>query len=394
MLRRCGACFEEVSDTPKGRFDGLGLDMGTADGQSGLLRVLRLFGNRIEYQRPTGEPLGMRVRTGKPHEHASPVVDECGGPGHESTPVISKMRNISGLLLVACAFVAGWSAAWAQDIEPRAYSNAPVGVNFLIAGYAYTQGGLAFDPALPVSNPQLKTSSAVLAYARAVNLWGKSGKLTAIVPYTWLSGSADFAGQTIQREVDGLADSRFRLSVNLYGAPALRLKEFVDYKQDLIIGASLQVSAPTGQYDDSRLVNIGTNRWSFKPEVGVSKTLGPWTLEVAAAATLYTDNRDFFGGNKRSQEPLYSVQGHAIYGLRSGIWASIDATYFTGGRTTVSGTRNDDLQQNWRVGGTLALPVDRRNSIKLYGSSGVSARTGNNYDLFGIAWQYRWGAGL
>jgi hypothetical protein len=154
------------------------------------------------------------------------------------------------------------------------------------------------------------------------------------------------------------------------------------------------MSVPTGQYDDSRLVNIGTNRWSFKPEVGVSKALGPWTLEVAAAATLYTDNPDFFGGNKRSQAPLYSAQGHVIYGLRSAIWASIDATYFTGGRTTVSGTRNNDLQQNWRVGGTLAFPVDRRNSIKLYGSSGVSARTGNNYDLIGIAWQYRWGAGL
>jgi len=290
--------------------------------------------------------------------------------------------------------VPGASTARAQEIEPRAYSNAPVGVNFLIAGYAYTQGGLAFDPSLPVDNPQLDTSSAVLAYARVLDLWGKSGKVDAIMPYTLLSGSADLAGQTIEREVDGLADAKFRLSINLYGAPALTLKEFAPYQQDLIIGASLQVSVPSGQYDPRRLVNIGTNRWSFKPEVGVSKAVGRWTLEGTAAATLYTDNTDFFGGNTRSQDPLYSIQGHAIYSFRSGIWASFDTTYFTGGRTTIDGARNDDLQQNWRVGGTLAFPVDARNSIKLYASSGVSARTGNNYDLIGIAWQYRWGAGL
>jgi hypothetical protein len=245
-----------------------------------------------------------------------------------------------------------------------------------------------------VKDPNLKTSSAVLAYVRALDLWGKSGKFDAVVPYTWLSGTAVAAGETITREVDGAADAKFRLSVNLYGAPALTLKEFADYHQDLIVGVSLQVSVPTGQYDPSKLVNIGTNRWSFKPEVGVSKALGPWTLEISAAATLYTDNTDFFGGNTRSQDPVYSMRGHVIYGFRSGIWASLDATYLTGGRTTLNGVQSNDLQQNWRVGGTLAIPVDVRNSIKLYASSGVSARTGNNFDLIGIAWQYRWGGGL
>ena len=296
--------------------------------------------------------------------------------------------------LTAFLLIADTSTVRAQDIEPRSYSNAPVGVNFLIAGYAYTEGGLAFDSSLPVENPQLETSSAVLAYARALDLWGTSGKIDATVPFTWLSGTAELAGQSMEREVDGLADARFRLSVNLYGAPALTFREFANYRQDLIIGASLQVSVPSGQYDSSRLVNIGSNRWFFKPEVGVSKAIGPLTLEVTAAATLYTDNDDFFGGNTRSQDPLYSLQGHAIYSFRSGIWGSIDATYFTGGRTTIDGTRNDDRQENWRLGGTLAFPVDRHNSVKLYASSGVSSRTGNDYDLIGIAWQYRWGSGL
>ena len=286
------------------------------------------------------------------------------------------------------------SAAKAQDIEPRAYSNAPVGVNFLITGYAYTEGAVPFDASLPVENARLRTSSLVLAYARVLDLWGKSGKFDAIVPYTSLSGTAELAGQPVDREANGLADARFRLSVNLYGAPALTLQEFRNYEQDLIVGASLQVSVPWGQYDSSRVVNIGTNRWSFKPEVGISQAAGPWTVEFQAAGTFFADNKDFFGGSTRSQDPIYSLQGHVIYGSRSGIWGSLDATYFTGGRTTVNDVTKDDLQQNWRVGGTLAFPVDVRNSVKLYGSSGVSARTGNNYDLIGIAWQYRWGAGL
>lgn len=294
--------------------------------------------------------------------------------------------------LAACVLIV--SAARAQEIEPRAYSNAPIGVNFLIAGYAYTEGAIPFDAALPVKNANLTTSSAVLAYARVLDVWGQSAKFDAVLPYTWLSGSAETADGLIERNVAGFADPRFRLSVNLYGAPALTLDKFRSYEQDLIVGASLQVSVPSGQYDESKLVNIGTNRWSFKPEVGVSQALGPWTLEAQAAATFFTDNDEFFRGNTRSQDPIYSFQGHAIYGWRSGIWGSLDVTYFTGGRTTLNGTLNEDLQQNWRVGGTLAFPVDVHNSIKLYASSGVSARTDNNYDLIGIAWQCRWGAGL
>jgi hypothetical protein len=208
------------------------------------------------------------------------------------------------------------SVAQAQDIEPRAYSNAPIGVNFLIAGYAYTQGAVPFDASLPVTNAQLKTSNAVLAYARVPDLWGNSGKFDVIVPYTMLSGTAVAAGHPFERNVDGYADPKFRLSVNLFGAPALTLKEFRDYEQDLIVGASLQVSVPSGQYDDSRVVNIGTNRCSFKAEVGISQAMGPWTLELQAAATLFTDNKDFFGGNTRAQDPIYSLQGHAIYGFR------------------------------------------------------------------------------
>ena len=183
-----------------------------------------------------------------------------------------------------------------------------------------------------------------------LDLGGKSGKFDVIVPYTKLDGTAQYQGQPVERVVEGFGTPAFRLSINLHGAPALALREFSAWKQDLIIGVSLQVSPPWAQYDADRIVNIGSNRWSFKPEVGISKAIGPWTLEAQAAARFFTDNDDFYGGNTRSQDPLYSLQGHVIYGFRSGKWISVDGTYFAGGRSTINDARNNDLQQNWRVG--------------------------------------------
>ena len=221
-----------------------------------------------------------------------------------------------------------------------------------------------------------------------------SGKFNASLPYSWLSGSADYRGELVQRTVNGFGNPEFELSVNLYGAPAVGMKDFASYKQDWIVGAALKVSAPSGQYDDTRLVNIATHRWFFKPSLGVSKAVGPWILESTAAVTVYTDNPDFYGDTTRTQAPLYSIQGHVIRSFSHGIWASVDATYYEGGRSTINETLNNDLQQNWRVGVTLALPVNRRNSIKLAASDGVSARTGDSYKQYGVAWQYRWGGGI
>lgn len=305
----------------------------------------------------------------------------------------SALLRSAALGLVAAALAAAVPTTSAQSIEPRAYSNAPVGMNFLIGGIAATRGGAAFDT-LPITEPHLETWSAVLGYARVLDLWGRSGKVGVVVPYTRLSGTATYQGGPIEREIDGPGDPLLRLSVNLLGAPALMLPEFRSYQQDLIVGASVQVSVPAGQYDATRLVNIGTHRWAFRPEVGLSKALGPWTLEGAAAATFYTTNDDFFNGNRRAQAPLYSLSANLIYSFAGGAWASLDGTVYTGGRTTLNGTLNSDLQQNWRVGATLAMPVDLQHSVKFYASSGVSARTGNSFDLLGVAWQYRWGAGL
>jgi hypothetical protein len=284
-------------------------------------------------------------------------------------------------------------SAQAQQLEPRTYSNTPVGMNFLLLGYAYTVGDVAFDASVPIEDGHVTVNSAVLAYARSLDVWGRAGKLDVVLPYAWLSGTAKVAGRPESREVSGLGDPSVRFSFLPYGAPALTLEEFETYNQDLIFGASFAVTAPLGQYDSDKLVNIGTNRWSFKPEIGISKTWGPVTLELDPSVTFYTANDDFLGSKKLERDPLYGVQGHVIYHTRHGLWAAIDATYYAGGRTTINGVHGESLADA-RVGGTLAIPIDRHNSIKLTASTGAYARTGGNFTTAGIAWQFRWGGGL
>jgi outer membrane putative beta-barrel porin/alpha-amylase len=295
--------------------------------------------------------------------------------------------------LAVCALVAGSAAA--QSLEPRAYANTPVGMNFALAGYVFANGDVAFDASLPLKNGKVEVNGAFLAYARSLDVLGKSAKVDVVLPWAYTSGSAELNGKTESRHVNGLGDLSARFSINLYGAPALSLEQFPSYEQDLIVGASLQVTAPIGQYDGERLLNVGSRRWSFKPEIGISKSWSPFILELSAAGTFYTDNPDFFpGGHDRAQNPIGSTQVHGIYSFKSGIWGSLDFTYYAGGKTLIDGVANHGVLSNTRLGGTLAIPVNRWNSIKLYGSSGISARTGGNFEAIGIAWQVRWGGGL
>lgn len=282
----------------------------------------------------------------------------------------------------------------AQDLEPRAYANAPVGMNFLLVGYQYSEGGLLFDPAVPITDANAEVNMGLLAYVRTLDIAGKSAKAGVLLPYADLYADGYVDGEFRTREDTGLVDPAFYFTMNLYGAPALSVKEFKDYQQDTIIGFTFKLTAPLGVYDNDKLINIGTNRWSFKPEFGISQAIGRWTFDAAAAAVFYTDNNEFDNGKTRQQDPIYSAQGHIIYSFPRNIWAAVSATYYTGGRTTIDGVTRNDLQQNWRTGFTVALPINRNHSLKIFGNSGVSTRTGTDYDSLGIAWQYRWGAGF
>lgn len=300
----------------------------------------------------------------------------------------SARQIAAALCLAALALTA--VPALAAEIEPRKYTVVPVGMNFVIGGYTYTEGGLSTDPASPLQDAKLSIDTELFVYARSLDLFGKSGKLDLIGAYSQLSGSASFKGEPVGREVSGLNDPRARLSVCLYGGPALTPQEFAGYRQDLIVGASLQVSAPLGQYDPDRLVNLGNNRWFFRPDIGISKAIGNFTLELTESAYFFTTNHDYFGGQTLEQDPIFETQGHLTYSFGRGIWAALDATYELGGRKTIDGVADDETLANSRVGLTLAIPVNRNNSVKLYASTGTATRTGSDYDLLGAGWQVRW----
>jgi len=283
---------------------------------------------------------------------------------------------------------------YAQELEPRAYTNTPVGMNFLLIGYQNAKGALVFDPSLPITEPNVKVDIGQLGYVRAVDIAGKSAKVGVVLPYADLNGTGYLDGVFITREQTGLADPTLYFTINLYGAPALSYKEFKDYQQDTIIGFTFKLTAPLGAYDSDKLVNLGTNRWSFEPEFGISKKINRWILEAAVAAVFYTDNDEFENDKTRQQDPIYSAQAHVIYSFPNNIWAAVGTTYYEGGQSSIDGVTGNDLQENWRTGFTVTFPVNRNHSIKLYGSSGVSTRTGSDFDKLGFAWQYRWGGGF
>ena len=281
----------------------------------------------------------------------------------------------------------------AQTLEPRLYSNLPIGMNFLVLGTGYSQGALETNPEYDLDNPNLKVNSGVLAYARSFDLFGKVAKVDVIVPSMSIRGTADQDGVELQRNTNGIGDIKTRVSLNIFGSPALGLKDFMQYKQDVIVGISLQVTAPTGKYNDTKIINIGTNTWAIKPGIGISKRIGRASLELSADAEFYSNNDDFVSG-KSTRDPIYSLQTHLIYTFKRGMWAAIGANYYWGGESFVEEIAKDNALANSRVSMLFMFPLDKYNAIKVVGSTGVSTRTGSDFNSALVVWQYRWGAGL
>jgi hypothetical protein len=280
------------------------------------------------------------------------------------------------------AFLLSGLNVQAQEIEARAYSNAPIGINFVGAGIVQIKSG------------SYTLNSEVASLTRIIDVAGQSGKITLLLPYAELSGTGKQGSQTINASAEGLSDPLIKASVNLYGAPALTLDQFKNYQQDLIIGASIAASIPWGNYNNQQLINVGANRWFIQPAIGASQAIGPWRLELAGAATIYTSNTSFLGNNTLSQNPIYSTESHVIYYFPSTAYISADVTYFFGGQTYVNAIPVSGSQENWRFGSTFSYPIDKHNSIRLTGSAGVYSRSNTSYQALGISWQYRWGGGM
>lgn len=281
-------------------------------------------------------------------------------------------------------------AAAGQELEPRAYAPNPTGATFVLLAYGRTSGDVVFDPSLPFRDVSAAVNSTSLLAGRTFGLLGRSASAGVALPYVWGSMQGSVGEQFRRIERSGLGDVRGRLAVNLVGAPALGLREFAARRPGTTLGASLTVVAPSGQYDPAKLINIGANRWSFKPELGLSHPAGRWFLELYTGVWLFADNDDYFGGQRREQAPLGSVQGHMAYAFRPRLWLAGDATFYTGGRTTVDGAASADTLSNSRVGLTLSLPAGRRNSVKLTWATGFTTRVGGDFDTFGVAWQTLW----
>ena len=293
--------------------------------------------------------------------------------------------------IVEAVLLASGELASAQDMEPRAYSASPVGANFLVVVATRSTGAVLLDPALPITDVHADVNGFALGLGHTFNLLGKLGLVSVALPYA----VADVSGRVMENAAEvhrsGLADSRLKLSVNLRGNDAMSPREFAAAPTRTVIGASVAFSAPTSQYSSTKLINLGTNRWSVKPEVGVAVPLGRWDLDGYLGVLFFTDNTDFYpGGVGRSQDPLLSIQGHVSYTIRSRLWIAGDATWYRGGSAQNEGGNPSPSLNNARGGVTVSLPIQKRYSLKVAYGSGVVARTGTDFQTFSVAWQALW----
>ena len=163
----------------------------------------------------------------------------------------------------------------------------------------------------------------------------------------------------------------------------------------MILGASLRIVAPTGQYDGTKLVNWGINRWAFKPEFGYSERWGRWILDGYAGVWFYTTNSAFYSPpvpKPQTEEPIGSFEGHLSYDFpKQRMWASLDGNFWFGGVTTLNGIRNLATKQTAsRIGGTFSVPISKHQSLKASYSDGTYVRFGGDYNNLSVSWQYSW----
>jgi hypothetical protein len=277
-----------------------------------------------------------------------------------------------------------------QELEPRNLANVPVGANFLVLGYGYSEGNILLDPSVPIEDLNSRLHSLVGGYVRTISFFGLSSKVDIIVPYAKGDWEGALAGVDTSTSRSGMGDVRVRLSVNFVGAPALDAKSYRDYQQRTIVGASLQVFAPVGQYNPSKLINLGTNRWTFRPQLGISRKTGAWFIEGYISTWFFTKNSDFYGGNVLNQKPLLAGKIHVIRSLKRKAWVAVNVGYAFGGRTLTNGEPLATEISTWRFGATLSLPLGGRHSLKLAVTSGVRIQRGSDFDAVGIFYQFLW----
>jgi hypothetical protein len=281
----------------------------------------------------------------------------------------------------------------AQEFEPRTYAVAPVGLNFVGIGYGFATGGVFMDPSLPVEDVDGDVHLVVARYVRTLSLFNLPSKLKVVVPWSDGHWEGILEDDFRTRDTNGLADARIVIETLFRGADAVTPQEMREYTPGTVFGARLQVIIPTGDYDNTRAINLGTNRWTFIPEVGLSKPMGKWSFEAAVAAWFFTDNSDYFGGHLLEQDPLLVAKLMAVRDIRPGLWWSLAAGYGYGGRTYVDGVGRDTIQRNWRIFAMVAYPLTPKQGLSLSIGSGGNAGAGTDFDAITVGYQVAWGGG-
>jgi len=282
--------------------------------------------------------------------------------------------------------------AFAQELTPRAYWPTPNGTNVFVASYQRSTGDIVTDPSLPLTGVDSDINYLQMSYQRSFSLAGRTAALQVSVPYSRGETEGLVEGEFRRRNTSGLGDIRLRLAYNIKGAPSMDVAGFRALRDAprTIVGASVLVQAPTGDYDVDKVINIGTNRWSIKPAIGVIWPLRPtWLLEFELGAWVFGDN-DAFLGETRKQDPILSTEFHLIKRIRPGFWASLDANFYIGGRTNVGDSEQANLQRNSRVGVTVAFPFRRRHAIRSSVSTGVVTKSGGDFQMFTLSYIYAW----
>jgi hypothetical protein len=299
--------------------------------------------------------------------------------------LIGAMRRLAAATSVVLALHATVAA---QELDPRVFAPAPIGTTIVLAGIGESTGGILFDPSVGVDDAEADLHIATSGFGYTFGLAGRQARLLAVFPVAWGNIAGNINTERQRQDLHGLADPRIRFSIGLRGAPALRPDQFAAAHRSAAIGMSLTVMPPWGQYNPAQLVNLGYNRWAFKPEIGMTRTIRRWTFDAATGIWLFTDNRAYFPGRlRKEQDPLASVQGHVSYAFPNRIWVGVAGTWFGGGETRVEGIVNPDEQRNTRLGATLSLPIRRFQSVKVVYSTGATTRRGTDFDSFSVSWQ-------
>ncbi|SPE40889.1 conserved hypothetical protein [Candidatus Sulfopaludibacter sp. SbA3] len=278
-----------------------------------------------------------------------------------------------------------------QDLTPRAYLITPTGSHAVILSTSFSRGQILIDPTEPIEDAKGVFEVPTLGYYQSFSLLGRSANFTAVLPYAVGNFTGTVAGSDREAYRSGLGDARIRFSVNLNGGPAMHVGEYLKWQEKRLIGASVTLVIPNGQYDPARAINTGANRWGFKPEIGISKRWRRWAVDWYAGAWFFTANHAYYPGNSlRTQSPVGAVENHLGYYLKPRLWMSLDWNFWAGGRSTVNGVEKQDEQRDSRVGGTMSVPFNRHQSVKLSYSQGAYVTIGGAYRTITVGWQYSW----